>query len=126
MADRTPPPTPRSNWARLSKTVAFWLLVILAPFVFFQFALRKNADYVEVKYSQFVAALERGNVREVVVEDLQDVRGDFKAPERIEGHDILHFTVPLPFPSSEAFAQRMHDLGVPISAKKSRQGMFSV
>ncbi|HZE94560.1 MAG TPA: ATP-dependent zinc metalloprotease FtsH, partial [Gemmatimonadales bacterium] len=60
------------------------------------------------------------------VEDLQDVRGEFTAPERIEGRDVLHFTVPLPFPSSEAFAQKLHDAGVPVSAKKARQGLFSV
>src|SRR5712692_7525821 len=126
MADRVPPQPPRSNWARPSKTVAFWLLVIMAPFVFVQLALRRNADYVEIKYSQFVTSLERGNIREVVVEEVQDVRGEFKTPERIEGRDVLRFSVPLPFPSSEAFAQKLHDAGVPISAKKARQGLFTV
>src|SRR5262249_49746951 len=126
MPDRLPPPAPKSSWARLSKTVAFWLLVILAPFVFIQLAMRRSADYVEIKSSAFVAALERGNIREVVVEDLQDVRGEFKSPEHVDGRDIVHFTVPLPFPSSEAFAQKLHDAGVPISAKKARQGLFSV
>src|SRR5260221_14459 len=91
-----------NEWAGLSKTVAFWLLVILAPFVFIQVAMRKSADYVEVKYSNFVTALEHNNVREVVIQDLQNIRGQLKSPERVEGHDVLNFTVPLPFPASEA------------------------
>ena len=32
MADRLPPP--KFSWSRLSKTVAFWLIVILIPVVF--------------------------------------------------------------------------------------------
>src|SRR5260221_8626714 len=102
MPDRVPAVPPRNNWARLSKTVAVWLLVILAPFVFIQVAMRKSADYVEVKYSNFVTALEHNNVREVVIQELQNIRGQFKSPERVEGHDVLNFTVPLPFPASEA------------------------
>src|SRR5579859_808352 len=126
MPDRVPPQPPRNNWARLSKTAAFWLLVILAPFVFIQVAMRKSADYVEVKFSSFVTSLEHNNVREVVVQDLQNIRGQFKTPERIEGKDVLNFTVPLPFPASEAFAQKLHDQGVPVSAKKVGSGLFSV
>ncbi|MFI5206690.1 MAG: ATP-dependent zinc metalloprotease FtsH [Gemmatimonadales bacterium] len=126
MPDRVPPQPPRNNWARLSKTVAFWLLVVLAPFVFIQVAMRKSADYVEVRYSSFVTALEHNNIREVVVQDLQNVRGTFKTPERIDGRDVLNFTVPLPFPSSEGFIQKLHDAGVPVSAKKVGSGLFTV
>src|SRR5256885_339791 len=82
MADRVPPPPPRNNWGRLSKTVAFWLLVILAPFVFFQFALRKNADYVEVKYSQFVSPPPPRPIPHLLVEELQEIIEFLKDPQK--------------------------------------------
>jgi cell division protease FtsH len=125
MADRSPLP-PRFSWSRLSKTVAFWLLVILVPVVFFQATARRGGEAPEIAYSEFVTALERGNVRQVEITDLQDVRGEFKSPERIQGREVLRFTVQLPFQASEAFALTLREQGVPIRAKKPRQGLVGV
>ena len=83
MPERLPPPPPKFSWARLSKTVAFWMIVILVPVIFFQLTARRNTEAPEIAYSEFVTALERGNVRQVEVEDLTHVRGEFKSPERI-------------------------------------------
>src|SRR4051812_608666 len=113
MADRLPPPPPKFSWARLSKTVAFWMIVILVPVIFFQLTARRGADAPDIAYSDFVSSLERGNIRSVEIEDLRDVRGEFKTPERISGHDALRFTMQLPFAASETFAQKLRDAGVP-------------
>jgi cell division protease FtsH len=125
MADRLPPP-PKPSWARFSKTLAFWIIVILVPVVLFQLTKSKGGEAPEIRYSDFVAALERGNVRTVEIIELQDVRGEFKAPERIAERDVLRFTVQLPFQASEAFAQKLREQGVPISAKKPRQGLLGI
>src|SRR3990172_3112656 len=125
MADRLPPP-PKPSWSRLSKTLAFWIIVILVPVVLFQLTKARSGEAPEIPYSDFVAALERGNVRQVEIIELQDVRGELKAPERIGERDVLRFTVQLPFQASESFAQKLRDQGVPISAKKPRQGLLGI
>jgi len=126
LAERLPPPPPRFSWARLSKTVAFWLIVILLPVIFFQVMANRSAEAPEIAYSDFMSALERGNVRQVEIEELTDLRGDFKSPERINNRDVQRFTVTLPFEATETFTQKLRDAGVPVRAKKAHQGFFSI
>jgi cell division protease FtsH len=125
MPERLPPP-PKFSWARLSKTVAFWMIVILVPVIFFQLTARRTTDAPEVTYSEFVAELDHANVRQVEIEDLQDVRGEFTKPVRVQGRDVMRFSVQLPFNATETFAQKLKDAGVPLRAKKAHQGLFSV
>ncbi len=125
MADRLPPP-PKFSWSRLSKTVAFWLIVILVPVIFFQLTARRTAEAPEITYSEFAAALERGNVGAVEIVDLKDVRGEFKGPVRIESREVLRFTVQLPFEATEAFTNQLREKGVPVRAKRARQGLLTV
>src|SRR3954469_25297840 len=103
MADRLPPPPPKFSWARLSKTVAFWMIVILVPVIFFQLTAKRTGEAPELPYSDFVMSLQRGNIRRVEIEDLRDVRGEFKSPERIGSRDVMRFTMQLPFGASENF-----------------------
>jgi cell division protease FtsH len=126
MPERLPPVPPRFSWARLSKTVAFWLIVILVPVTFFQLTARRGAEAPEIKYSDFALALDRGNVKAVEIEDLRDVNGEFKAPERIGDRDVLRFTMQLPFEASEAFVARLREAGVPVAAKRARPGILAL
>ena len=105
MPDRLPPPPPKFSLARLSKTVAFWMILILVTVVFFQLTARKGGDAPEISYSDFQAALDRGNVGKVEIVALQDLRGEFKSPEQIDNKPVLRFTVQLPFQASEAFTK---------------------
>jgi cell division protease FtsH len=126
MPERLPPPPPKFSWARLSKTVAFWLIVVLVPVTFFQLTARRGAEAPEIKYTEFAAALDRGNVKSVEIADLRDVTGEFKAPERIGENDVLRFTMQLPFEASEAFVARLREGGVPVSAKRARPGILTL
>jgi len=126
MPERLPPPPPKFTWARLSKTVAFWLIVILVPVTFFQLTARRGGEAPEIKYTEFAQALDRGNVKAVEISDLRDVTGEFKAPERINDRDVLRFTMELPFEASEAFVGRLRDAGVPVAAKRARPGILTL
>ena len=126
MADRLPTPSPKSSWASRSKTLAFWMIVILVPVIFFQLTAKRQAEAPEVDYSEFATALERGNVRSVEIEDLTDVRGEFKSPVRINNKEVLRFTVQLPFMSSETFAQKLQAANVPMRAKRKTAGLVSI
>ena len=80
MPERSPPP--KLSWGR-SKTAAFWLIIFLVTVVFFQLTVRRAGEAPEITYSDFQAALDRGNVASVKIVALQDLEGDFKSPVQI-------------------------------------------
>ena len=125
MPERLPPP-PKFSWARLSKTVAFWMIVVLVPVIFFQLTARRSGDAPVIRYTDFAAALQRGNVGSVEIVELQDVKGEFKSPERIQGQDVVRFTTQLPFEADQAFVARLEAAGVPVQAKRARQGLLTL
>ncbi|MEK7755682.1 MAG: ATP-dependent zinc metalloprotease FtsH, partial [Planctomycetota bacterium] len=124
MPERSPPP--KFSWGRFSKTAAFWLILILITAVFFQLTARRNGEAPEISYSDFQAALDRGNVGKVEIVALQDLRGEFKSPEQIDTKPVLRFTVQLPFQASETFTRQLQEKGVPIQARRPRPGLLAL
>jgi len=124
MAERMPPP--KFSWGRLSKTVAFWIIVILIPVVLVQLTSQRRVASPEITYSDFRRELERGNIAAVEIVEGQEVRGEFKGPVHIGTVDAVRFTVLLPAQASDAMIQRLADQGVRISAKRPRQGFIGV
>jgi len=124
MPDRLPPP--RFSWGRLSKTAAFWMIVILIPVVLVELTSNRTTDTPEIVYNEFVRELQRGNVNQVEIQDGQEVTGDFKTPVRTGGHEAMKFTMLLPFPSSESFVKSLDSANVPVRARRARQGLVGV
>jgi len=124
MADRLPPA--KFSWARLSKTVAFWLIVILIPVVFIELTSQRRGETPEIAYTDFERELGRGNVAAVEIVEGQEVRGELKGPVRIGRRDVVQFSVLLPALASDALIQRLGEQGVRISAKRPRQGFLGV
>jgi cell division protease FtsH len=127
MPERLPPP--RFSWSKLSKTAAFWLILILIPVVFIELTGNRNDESPEIQYSDFKRELARGNVNEVEIVQQQDgaqVQGAFKQPVRVGGHEAVRFTMYLPFQATQAFADTLVQENVPIRAKPPHQGFFSL
>jgi cell division protease FtsH len=124
MPDRLPPP--RFSWGRLSKTAAFWMIVILIPVVLVELTSNRAADAPEIVYNDFMRELQRSNVNQVEILDGQEVHGDFKTPVRIAGHEAMKFTMLLPFPSSETFVRSLDSANVPVRARRARQGLMGL
>jgi len=124
MAERLPPP--KFSWGRLSKTVAFWLIVILIPVVFVQLTSQRRADSEEISYTDFARELDRGNVAAVEITEGQQVSGEFKSPVRVGSREVLRFEVLLPAQADDALVSKMTDQGVKITAKHPRQGLLGV
>ncbi len=124
MPDRLPPP--RFSWGRLSKTAAFWMIVILIPVVLVELTSNRTSDTPEIVYNEFMRELQRGNVNQVEILDGQEVTGDFKTPVRTGGHEAMKFTMLLPFPSSESFVKSLDSANVPVRARRARQGLVGV
>ena len=68
MADRKPPKR-ELNWGRLSKTLSFWLLIILIPIAFFRLSGGAGTSPTEIDYTQYSQELDRGNVSKVSIQD---------------------------------------------------------
>jgi hypothetical protein len=60
------PPKKPANWGRASKTLAFWLVVVLIPVLLLQFTGAGRRDAAKISYTRFTQEVERGNVKEVV------------------------------------------------------------
>ena len=124
MPDRLPPP--RFSWGRLSKTAAFWLIVILIPVVLVELTSNRSDDSPDIVYNEFVRELQRGNINQIEIDDGQEVHGDFKTPVRVGGHEAMKFTMLLPFPASESFVKGLDSANVPVRARRARQGLVGV
>ncbi|HEX6966994.1 MAG TPA: hypothetical protein VF166_14475, partial [Gemmatimonadaceae bacterium] len=56
MAERMPPQKNNkkdSGWGRYSKTISFWILIILIPIAFIQLSGARSDDSPEIDYTQY-------------------------------------------------------------------------
>ena len=100
MPEPTPPTAPKNgkndkkaNWARLSKTLSFWILVILIPVAFIQFSSGRADPSPTITYSQYDRELQRGNISKVVILAGSEVNGDFVNRVSVAGRDVKKFNV---------------------------------
>ncbi|MBI2795569.1 MAG: ATP-dependent metallopeptidase FtsH/Yme1/Tma family protein [Gemmatimonadetes bacterium] len=136
MPDPTPPIAPKngkndkkSNWARLSRTLSFWVLVILIPVAFIQFSSGRADPSPTISYSQYDRELQRGNISKVVILAGSEVNGDFVNRVSVAGRDVKKFNVlwPVgPAGGSDDEVRRLRDKGVEIEAKPARTGLAQI
>ena len=124
----TPNPSPTGkpfNWGRFSKTVAFWVLVIVVPVAFIEFTSGRGADSpAQINYTQYDRELQRGNIAKVVIVAGSEITGELNNRATFNGKDAKRFTVRLPvgpLGGSDAEVQRLREKGVEIEAKEPRQ-----
>src|SRR5687768_9672250 len=93
---RPMPPTPPKkpfNLGRFSKTLSFWILVILIPVAFIQFSSSRSDSASEINYSLYDAELQRDNLREVTIQAGSRIIGQFKQPVIFNNREARKFTV---------------------------------
>jgi cell division protease FtsH len=90
-----PPPNKPSNWARISKTLAFWALVILVPVLFLQYSAARTDAATKIDYTDFMKELNDGNVKSVVITAGKDIVGELNAARPYQQKPISKFTVKL-------------------------------
>ena len=111
-----------NGFGRFSKTLAFWLLVILVPVAFIQ--LTKAGDggtIVKIEYSTYDANLKADNISKVTVVGGAEIHGEFVSPAGPPGgRTAKKFTMLMPGPFSDRELQRLSDRGVSIGAQNAR------
>ncbi len=122
MPNRVPPPR-EFSWSRTLRTLSFWALLIVGSIALVQFAASRRQEAVEISYTpQFTEQLEKGNIAAVEITDRQQVKGDFKTPVPIGRRSAEHFTMLLPFESSDSWVTTLRERGVDVRAREEKQG----
>ena len=103
-----------------ARTIAFWMLMIVLAVVLWKMASTggPSARTQDLNYSQFLAELEKGNVRDVTIALSQisaEVSGEMK-----EGGD--HFRVTIPKESLPELSKLLRDKGVVVNVKEALRG----
>ncbi len=125
MADRTPPQKPGSNFGRISKTVSFWLLLILIPLAFIQLTSASRDPAPKFDYSAYVREVERGNVQRALVRGGSEVVGEFREPVRIGEREARRFTTILPAKDDATEIARLRSANVIITAEQPRTSLLT-
>src|ERR671932_2034198 len=114
----TPPKKP-ANFQRWSKTLAFWIFVILIPVAFLQFTNGSRDQAPKISYTAYSHELDRGNVRQATVQGGRVIVGQFNVPVAVapNGRPVKGFTVQLPVENSDAEVNRLRDKNVEIDAR---------
>ena len=115
----TPPQTP-FNFRRLSKTLSFWLLVILVPVAILQLSNSRAEPTAELDYSAYREQLDSNNIARVTIQDGNVIHGTFKQPVDVRDRAVRAFTTRLPIKDSEKALQALEDRGVSIKAQAAR------
>ena len=128
MPDRTP--TNRDfDWGRFSKTLSFWMLIFIVPFMLWQWIGGGKEQPTEVDYSLYSQQLDADNITSVTIEDGKVITGDFRtkvkvpARDRTAAHDVTKFTVRLPVANDPKEAERLRSKNVAVRSAEGRQGI---
>jgi cell division protease FtsH len=122
------PKTPKKpvNWGSFSKTVSFWILVILIPVAFIQFSGRGAEQAPTISYSQFDRELANDNISRVSIEAGRAISGEFKNRVAVKGRQVGKFHVRLPVENSEDEVARLRAKGVEIQAEGARPSIGGI
>ncbi len=123
MPAQTPVPKPPRkplNWGSVSKTISFWILVILIPVAFIQFSGRGAEQAPEISYTQYDRELSAGNVAKVNIEAGSAITGEFKKKVLVNRREVSKFNVRLPVEQSEDEVARLRSQNVEIQAQAAR------
>jgi len=115
-------------WRKASRTLLFWILLLLLSISIFQFFNRARRQEQTITYTEFRQQLHEGNVSEVTIID-KDIHGELKsvATTMKDGKvkEFEKFYVHIPFEMPELLAE-LEGLEVTINAEPKTVNWFSL
>jgi cell division protease FtsH len=132
---KEPPRDPKkpTSWGRVSKTLSFWLLILLIPFAFIQFSSRGADQAPLISYTQYRQQMERDNIAKVIIMGERSVTGEFKSPvtfPRPEGGSTTKpakkFTTKLPFANTDKTTEALEARGVEVTSQEPRPSVVGM
>jgi cell division protease FtsH len=128
MADQDPARTPAdgSKMTRVSRTGAFWLLLVLMAALLVQLMLGQEEAAIEFSYTEFKSQLASDNIVEVTVVESRRIEGELRAPRMEEGREFHSFTTMLPGEISAELLAELEQRDVEISGQLETRGWGTV
>src|SRR5947208_2052831 len=121
-----PPKNKREmNWGRFSKTLAFWILILLIPVALIQLSGARSDSAPKINYTQFKEQLDRDNVKSVTVQAGKTITGDFRDRVPINNRMAPKFIVQLPIENSQGILDALEKHNVQISAEDARPSVMA-
>ena len=113
------------NWGRFSKTLTFWILVILIPVAFLTYGNGRETQSPEIDYTAYRQQLDAGNIQAATFQPDNVMVGAFRQPVIVNNREAKQFTVRLPAGLSQDESKRLYDRGVRIKAQEARLNIGS-
>jgi cell division protease FtsH len=122
----TPNPKKPFNWARFSKTLSFWILVILIPVAFLTWTGGRETQSPEIDYTAYRQQLELGNIKAVQFQPDNLMAGQFNQSVKVGPREARRFTVRLVPGSASDESKLLFARGVRISSQEARPNFGSL
>ena len=128
MAEQDPLRTPDdgSKMTRVSRTGAFWLLLVLMVVLLVQLTRGQDEAAIEFTYTEFRSQLDSDNILEVTVVASRRIEGQLRAPRMEEGREFQNFTTMLPGEISDELLGDLEQHDVEISGQLETRGWGTV
>jgi len=110
----------------MSRSLAFWALIILVPLIIIQLLGTGRRNVQELSYTEFMHELEQGNVLRVSVIEGKEIEGELRAPVGTSGQTTRDFSTRLPVWHSEELLERLEESGVTIGAEEARPNWWGL
>jgi cell division protease FtsH len=112
-------------WRRTSRTLLFWLLIVVVAVAMYQLLDPSRGRRVPISYSEFNSELEKGNVQSVTFTE-RTVNGKFKTPYtktdvtggRGPSGSFSEFEMTLPFADASKLVEKLQAAGVAVDAEQ--------
>ncbi|MCY7378727.1 MAG: ATP-dependent zinc metalloprotease FtsH [Gemmatimonadaceae bacterium] len=114
-----------TNWGRLSKTLSFWILILLIPIALIQLSGNRAESAPEIRFDQYRQQLEKGNISEVTVQAGKNVTGSFREPVSVNNKPARKFTTQLLAKDSPAEVDLLMQKGVQITSQDAKPSLMS-
>src|SRR6476469_8672651 len=114
-----------TNWGRLSKTLSFWILILLIPVALIQLSGARAESAPEIRFDQYRQQLERGNISEVTMQAGKNVTGSFKEPVTVNNKPAKKFTIQLPAANSPQEVDLLVAKGVKITSQDPKPSVMA-
>jgi cell division protease FtsH len=114
------------NWGRFSKTLSFWVFILLIPVVLIQLAGPRSEATTDINYTQYRAQLTANNIQDVTVSAGKNITGTFRQPTPIGQKTAKKFSLQLPVANSQSEIDQLTARGVTITGTDAKPNLLSV
>jgi len=121
----TPTPKKPTNWGRFSKTLSFWILVILIPVALLSYGNGREPQSAEIDYSAYRQQLAAGNIKTATFTE-NVLNGQFNQEVRVGNRPTKRFTVRLVNGSAPKEQEDLYKAGVKTAAAEPRANFGSL